>query len=108
MFDKWRASDTMKVLTIRAPEIGGRKRDAPAVLEHPEAWTTRRLTDVAEHSVSPPALPSTPQELLAERVEAELDWLRAARPALADRLDRAAGILLLQLSSPPRLRPVRV
>jgi SWIM zinc finger len=63
---------------------------------------------VAEHSVSPPAVPSTPQELLAERVEAELDRLRVARPALADRLDRAAGILLLQLSSPPRLRPVRV
>jgi hypothetical protein len=105
---KWRGGDRIEVLTSGVPEIGSRKREASAVLEHPEAWTTRRLTDVAEHSVSPPAVPSIPQELLAERVEAELDRLRDARPALADRLDRAAGILLLQLSSPPRLRPVRV
>ena len=41
-------------------------------------------------------------------VEAELDRLRAARPALSARIDRAASILLLQLSSPPRLRPMRV
>jgi hypothetical protein len=62
---------------------------------------------LSEDSLPAPAQSSTRKEFLAGQVEAELDRLRAARPALADRIDRAAGILLLQLSSPPRMRPIR-
>jgi hypothetical protein len=41
-------------------------------------------------------------------VENVLDRLRRARPHLAGRIDRAAGILVMQLASAPRTRPVRV
>ena len=46
--------------------------------------------------------------LLAERVEAEIERIREARPHLSSRLDRASNLLLLQLASPPRQRPVKV
>jgi Pyruvate/2-oxoacid:ferredoxin oxidoreductase delta subunit len=45
--------------------------------------------------------------LFAERVEQELTRLYRARPELADRIDRAARIIVVQLSSPTHLRPVR-
>jgi hypothetical protein len=51
---------------------------------------------------------STNPERIAEAVEQELEKLREARPALGSRIDRASSILLLQLASPPRTRPVRV
>ncbi len=40
-------------------------------------------------------------------MEIELSRLRAARPHLEDRIDRASTILLHQLTSPPRQRPIR-
>jgi SWIM zinc finger len=51
---------------------------------------------------------ATNRERIAEAVETELERLREARPALESRIDRASSILLLQLASPPRTRPVRV
>jgi hypothetical protein len=51
---------------------------------------------------------STNREGIAEIVEGELERLRRLRPSLQARIDRAGGILLLQLASPPRTRPVRV
>jgi hypothetical protein len=62
---------------------------------------------VHHESTPSPASLSTRKELLADRAEAELDRLRVAKPELESRIDRAAGILLLQLSSPPRSRPIR-
>jgi hypothetical protein len=47
-------------------------------------------------------------ERLAERAEEEISRLRQIRPALSSRIDRAASILVMQLSSNPRSRPVRV
>lgn len=66
---------------------------------------------MSEHSLSSPARtthPALAKELLAERVEEELHRLREARPHLDDRIDRASSILVVQLSSRPRTRPVRV
>ncbi len=48
-----------------------------------------------------------PSEKLAEAVEEELDRLRRARPHLEARIDRAATVLVVQLSSPPKARPIR-
>jgi hypothetical protein len=48
------------------------------------------------------------RERIAEAVEEELERLRKLKPGLESRIDRASGILLLQLASPPRTRPVRV
>lgn len=47
-------------------------------------------------------------DAIAERVERELAQLRDARPYLSSRIDRAAGLLVQQLSIAPRLRPIRV
>ena len=46
-------------------------------------------------------------EKIAEAVEQELAVLREARPHLESRIDRAAGLLVVQLSSGPRTRPIR-
>src|SRR5215210_5321118 len=46
--------------------------------------------------------------LLAESIEAEIERIRETRPHLSSRLDRASNLLLLQLASPPRQRPVKV
>jgi hypothetical protein len=48
------------------------------------------------------------QVLLAERIETEIERIREARPHLSSRLDRASTLLLLQLASSPRQRPVKV
>ncbi len=54
------------------------------------------------------AQPSTPGiEQIAQRVEAELMRLRAARPALSDRIDRAEQIITTHLSC-KRARIIRV
>ena len=45
---------------------------------------------------------------LARLIEAEIERIRRARPHLSSRLDSASNLLLLQLASPPRQRPVRV
>lgn len=45
--------------------------------------------------------------LLAERIEAEIARIRAARPALESRLDRAGTLLVTQLSCSSSLRPIR-
>lgn len=50
--------------------------------------------------------PTPPDELL-DRIEGEIHRLRERRPALSDRLDRAAGILVQHLSC-PRQRVIRV
>jgi hypothetical protein len=51
---------------------------------------------------------SSNRERIVEAVEEELERLREARPALGSRIDRASSIILLQLASPPRTRPVKV
>ncbi len=48
------------------------------------------------------------REALAEAVEREIGRLRELRPHLESRIDRASGILVVQLSSRPRSRPMRV
>jgi hypothetical protein len=48
------------------------------------------------------------RSLLAELIEAEIERVREARPHLSTRLDKASNLLLLQLASPPRQRPVKV
>lgn len=48
------------------------------------------------------------QDRLAQALEREIERIREARPHLSSRLDRASNLLLLQLASPPRQRPVRV
>jgi hypothetical protein len=45
---------------------------------------------------------------MAAAVEREIERLRELRPALESRLDRASGLLVTQVSCPPRSRPVRV
>jgi hypothetical protein len=52
------------------------------------------------------AFSSTDQ--LAAAIEKEIERIRVARPRLSSRLDRASNLLLLQLASPPRQRPVKV
>jgi hypothetical protein len=47
------------------------------------------------------------QALLAERTEVEIARIRAARPALESRLDRAGTLLVTQLSCSSPLRPIR-
>jgi hypothetical protein len=51
---------------------------------------------------------SRDREVLAGRIEWEVERIREARPHLSSRLDRASNLLLLQLASPPRQRPVKV
>jgi hypothetical protein len=51
---------------------------------------------------------SQDREVLAERIETEIERIREARPYLSSRLDRAATLLVSQLSLPPQMRPVRV
>ncbi|MDP9437462.1 MAG: SWIM zinc finger family protein [Actinomycetota bacterium] len=53
-----------------------------------------------------PAL-NTPLAELAAKVERELERLRAKRPALSSRIDRAGSILVQHLAC-PRQRPIRV
>jgi hypothetical protein len=57
-------------------------------------------------SLARPGLSDTPEEIAA-RIEEEIDRVRQLRPALYDRLDRAANILGVHLSC-PRHRPIRV
>ena len=45
--------------------------------------------------------------MIAERIEEDLDRLRRARPILDARIDRAARIVVVQLSSPPAARPIK-
>jgi SWIM zinc finger len=66
---------------------------------------------LSEASLSPPARSSTPppdKALLADAVEEALDRLRAARPHLESRLDRATSILVVHLSSTARVRPIKI
>ena len=48
------------------------------------------------------------QVLLAERIEAEIERIKEERPNLSSRLDRAAAMLVAQLSLPPQTRPIRL
>jgi hypothetical protein len=48
------------------------------------------------------------RDRIAQAVEREIERLRELRPVLDSRIDRAASILVMQLSSNPRSRPVRV
>ena len=52
-----------------------------------------------ERSVAPRAT-STPEQILLDRLEAEIDRLREKRPHLEKRLDRAANILVVYLDCP--------
>lgn len=67
---------------------------------------------MTKDSVAPPARRSTSpppdKELLADAVEEALATLRAARPHLESRLDRAATIVVVHLSSAARTRPIKV
>ena len=63
-----------------------------------------------EKSLAPPARtanPALPRDVLAARVEEELARLREARSHLASRVDRVATVLVMQLSSSARTRPIR-
>ena len=94
-------------------------RNAPAVVGHPEAGP-RRECFVIEGSLpeqenaraseldARASKNADRRALLAGRVEAEIERIREARPHLSSRLDRASNLLLLQLASPPRQRPVKV
>ncbi len=63
---------------------------------------------MTQESVAPPArtTTATPDEL-AGRIEQELERLRAKRPGLSSRIDRAANLLVTHLAC-PRQRPIRV
>ncbi len=61
---------------------------------------------MTEHSLAPPACPTT-LEFVAERIEREVARLKEARPELVGRIDRAVTILVVHLSSPPSSRPLR-
>jgi hypothetical protein len=61
---------------------------------------------MAEQSVARPACTNTPNEVLAERIEQEISRLRAAKPELDSRIDRAANLLVVQLAAPKQARPV--
>ncbi len=64
-----------------------------------------------EQSLAHPAHPFTPYyivEEIAAKAEAELERLRAARPALASRIDRAENIICRQLGSLKGYRPIRI
>lgn len=61
---------------------------APAVVAHPEARTKREIL-LIETSVL---------DTIAERIERELDRVRAARPHLASRVGRAENLLVAHLS----------
>lgn len=50
---------------------------------------------------------NTPLEAFAEAIERELARLAEARPHLSDRIGRAAQLVVVQLSSPPRNRPIK-
>lgn len=47
-------------------------------------------------------------EVLAGRIEGEVERIREARPHLSSRLDRATALLVAQLSLPAQTRPVKV
>ena len=73
------------------------KEVAPARRQPPEA-RTKRSELLIETSVV---------ETIAERVERELERVRAARPALSSRVSRAEGIIVTHLSC-RRQRVIRV
>ena len=50
----------------------------------------------------------SPLERIAERAEQEIFRLKEMRPALSSRIDRAATILVMHLSSPRSLKTMRV
>jgi hypothetical protein len=50
----------------------------------------------------------SPLERIAERAEEEISRLKQMRPALSSRIDRAASILVMHLSSPRRSKAMRV
>lgn len=93
-------------------------RNAPAVLGHPEAGP-RMECFVIEGSLpeqenarasdhdARASKNADRRALLAERVEAEIERIREARPHLSSRLDRASNLLLLQLASPLASGPLR-
>jgi len=62
---------------------------------------------LSDQSVAPPARTSTRLDQVADRIEQEIDWIRSKRPALSDRLDRAAGIIVQHLAC-RRQRVIRV
>jgi hypothetical protein len=62
---------------------------------------------MANTEFSAPAHPYRIEEI-AQRAEAELERLRAARPALASRIDKAESIVCRQLGSLNGYRPIRI
>ena len=85
------------------------KQDAPARLPPPEA-RDKEAESMSTESIldGRPSEHADRRALLAELIEAELERIREARPHLSSRLDRAAALLVAQLSLPPQRRPVRV
>src|SRR5215210_1098373 len=74
----------------------------------PEAWTTRRLTDVANDSLAQPApTPPTPRKEIAECIEVEIERLREKRPHLDAKIKRAEHIITAHLAGRPRTQIVR-
>src|SRR5215210_6001033 len=67
------------------------------------------VSQPAENTGAPLTLDgASDRDRIAQAVEREIERLRKLRPELDSRIDRAASILVMQLSSRPRSRPVRV
>src|SRR5215208_4479946 len=68
------------------------------------------LMSQSEENARAPLRPdgASDQDRIAQAVEREIERIREARPHLSSRLDRASNLLLLQLASPSRQRPVKV
>lgn len=84
---------------------------APAGMAVPPEPGHREGAPVTDVSLAQAAahLKPTPQplEVYAETIEKELARLAEARPHLSDRIGRAAQLVVVQLSSSPRNRPIR-
>src|SRR5215207_6384852 len=74
------------------------RSSAAALVSQPEENTRASLTPDG----------ASDRDRIAQAVEKEIERLRKLRPELDSRIDRAASILVMQLSSHPRFRPVRV
>lgn len=92
------------------PRDKGSEEEAPARM----ALLPRRDPQEVMTPVSDPSVPQEAaraaflKEALSLRIEEELARLHRARPKLSDRIDRASSLVVRQLSSPPRLRCIRV
>jgi hypothetical protein len=85
---------------------------APARLPPPEAGPRRECLvieeSVPEHENARASAQAARAAELAEAIEEEIGRIREARPYLSSRIDKAAGLLVSQLSLPTQTRPIKV